>query len=325
MEAMLEIVLDSPGKFSRREAEPPVAAGECALVRIHRVGICGTDLHAFKGRQPFFSYPRVLGHELGVEVVSAPAGSGLQPGDRCAVEPYVNCQECRSCLAGNPNCCERLQVLGVHTDGGMRPYLSIPARLLHKSTKLSLDQLALVETLGIGAHAVQRSGIGAGQRALIIGAGPIGLAVLQFVQAAGAAAVVRELSASRRAFVERLGAATQAAPDGELFETVFDATGSTRSMEASFESVNFNGRLIFVGLVTDRISFDDTLFHRREMTLYASRNSCRDFPRIIGMIESGAIDTTPWITDRLRLTDVVDEFPTLYQRDAMVKAMIEVE
>lgn len=321
---MLEIVLESPGKFARREAAEPVAAADCALVRIHRVGICGTDLHAFKGRQPFFSYPRVLGHELGVEVLSAPAGSGIQAGDRCAVEPYINCQQCRSCLAGHFNCCERLQVLGVHTDGGMRPYLSIPARLLHKSTQLSLDQLALVETLGIGAHAVQRSGIGAGQRALIIGAGPIGLAVLQFVQAAGATAVVRELSAQRRAFVERLGAATQEGPDGELFATVFDATGSTRSMEASFDSVNFNGRLIFVGLVTDRISFDDTLFHRREMTLYASRNSCGDFPRIIGMIESGAIDTTPWITDRLRLTDVVEEFPTLYAREAMVKAMIEV-
>lgn len=322
---MLEIVLDSPGNFSQRESEAPVAAGQCALVRVHRVGICGTDLHAFKGRQPFFSYPRVLGHELGVEVVSAPLGSELKPGDLCAVEPYVNCQECRSCLGGNPNCCERLQVLGVHTDGGMRPYLSIPARLLHRSAKLALDQLALVETLGIGAHAVHRSGIGAGQRALIIGAGPIGLAVLQFVQAAGATAVVRELSAPRRAFVKRLGAETQAAPDAELFETVFDATGSTRSMEASFDSVNFNGRLIFVGLVTDRISFDDTLFHRREMTLYASRNSCHDFPRIIEMIESGKIDTTPWITDRLRLADVPKEFATLYQREALVKAIIEVE
>ncbi len=322
---MLAIVLDSPGNFSQRESDAPVAAGENALVRIHRVGICGTDLHAFKGRQPFFSYPRVLGHELGVEVVTAPPGSDLKPGDLCAVEPYVNCRQCRSCLAGHPNCCESLQVLGVHTDGGMCPYLSIPARLLHKSTQLSLDQLALVETLGIGAHAVHRGGIGAGQRALIIGAGPIGLAVLQFVQAAGATAVVRELSPPRRAFVERLGAETQAGPDSELFETVFDATGSTRSMEASFDSVNFNGRLIFVGLVTDRISFDDTLFHRREMTLFASRNSCRDFPRIIEMIESGKIDTTPWITDRLRLADVPREFATLYQRDALVKAMIEVE
>lgn len=202
---------------------------------------------------------------------------------------------------------------------------SIPVRLLHKSSKLTLDQLALVETLGIGAHAVTRSGIQRGQRALIVGAGPIGLAVFQSLQAIGATGVIRELSELRRQFAEKLGAETQAQADGELFEYVFDATGNAASMEASFESVNFAGKLVFVGLVTGRISFDDPFFHRREMTLIASRNSCHEFPRLIRLIEEGVIDTTPWITDRLQLSAVPDQFESLYGRPQLLKCMIEVE
>jgi 2-desacetyl-2-hydroxyethyl bacteriochlorophyllide A dehydrogenase len=322
---MREIVLENPGKFTVRESQQPSATTDHAVVRVHRVGICGTDLHAFQGKQPFFTYPRVLGHELGVEVVEAPKGAHISPGDLCAVEPYVNCGECYSCRANRPNCCERLQVLGVHTDGGMRGFLSLPARLLHKSSKLNVDQLALVETLGIGAHAVTRSGIQKGQRALIIGAGPIGLAVFQFVQAQGATAMIRERSELRRRFAEKLGAETQAESDGELFEVVFDATGNVASMEASFESVNFACKLVFVGLVTGRISFDDPFFHRREMTLIASRNSCHDFPRIIQMIEDGTIDTSPWITDRLPLSEVPSQFESLYSRPNLLKCIIEVD
>src|SRR5204862_7762939 len=156
---MRQIVLETPGAFVEQFAAPvPAAQGE-AFVRIHRIGVCGTDLHAFAGRQPFFTYPRVLGHELGVEVVEAPTnGRGVRPGDRCAVEPYLSCGECHACRAGKYNCCERLEVLGVHTDGAVRELIAVPVDRLHKSERLSLDQLALVETLGIGAHAVARSG-----------------------------------------------------------------------------------------------------------------------------------------------------------------------
>jgi threonine dehydrogenase-like Zn-dependent dehydrogenase len=184
---MLSITLNEPGKFSVTDVpEPRPAPGE-ALVRVHRIGVCGTDLHAFAGKQPFFSYPRVLGHELGVEVIDpGTEPHGLKPGDRCSVEPYLNCGHCIACRRGKPNCCTELKVLGVHVDGGMRPQLTVPARKLHRSAKLDYEQLALVETLGIGAHAVERAEAKPDDFILVIGAGPIGLSVIQFALVTGA-------------------------------------------------------------------------------------------------------------------------------------------
>ena len=322
---MRRISLLEPGRFVADGCPPPDPPPGNAVVRTHRIGVCGTDLHAFAGRQPFFTYSRVLGHELGVEVLEVPPGeTRVRPGDRCAVEPYLSCGGCHACRLGRPNCCESLQVLGVHTDGGMRGRIAVPVERLFKSDKLSFDQLALVETLGIGAHAVARSKLKAGESVLIVGAGPIGLAVLQFALVAGGRVRVLDVSRQRREFAARFDVETLAEPDGKLAEVVFDATGNPTAMEASFERVAHGGRLIFVGLVLGRVGFDDPLFHRREMTVFASRNSCGQFPRIIRMIEGGRIDTTPWITHRLSLADVPGRFAELPGRPGLVKAIIEV-
>jgi 2-desacetyl-2-hydroxyethyl bacteriochlorophyllide A dehydrogenase len=322
---MRRVILQEPGTFSSEDGPPPMPAPGHALVRVHRVGVCGTDLHAFAGRQPFFSYPRVLGHELGVEVLTVPAGvTAVTPGDRCAVEPYLSCGACHACELGKTNCCERLQVLGVHTDGGMCGLLSVPVERLYRSERLTLDQLALVETLGIGAHAVRRSGLRDGESALVVGAGPIGLAVTQFALAAGGRVTVVDLNAERRVFAVRFGVEARADMYGTLFDVVFDATGNPAAMEASFDHVAHGGRLVFVGIVKSRIGFDDTLFHRREMTVLATRNSAGLFPQIMGMIERGALDTSPWITHRLALAEVPARFPDLPRQPGLVKAMIEV-
>jgi 2-desacetyl-2-hydroxyethyl bacteriochlorophyllide A dehydrogenase len=297
-------------------------AGE-ALVRVHRVGICGTDLHAFKGRQPFFTYPRILGHELGVEVLAiGPGVTGVAVGDRCAVEPYLNCGKCIACRRGKSNCCTQLKVLGVHVDGGLRERFVLPAAKLHPSTRLSYEQLALVETLGIGAHAVQRSTLAAGETVAVVGAGPIGLAVIQFALAAGARVLAVDLNARRLAFCrDQLGLAgthtidISATPDvaerlaaltgGDLPTAVFDATGNAASMTAAFNYPAHGGRLVFVGLFTGDVTFNDPNFHRRELTLLASRNSRpEDFRHILHLVESGRVDTTPWITHRAALADV---------------------
>src|SRR3954467_6000913 len=205
---MLQITLNEPGRFSATTAaaEPRPAPGE-ALVRVHRIGVCGTDLHAFAGKQPFFAYPRILGHELGVEVIDpGTEPHGLKAGDRCSVEPYLNCGRCIACRRGKPNCCAELKVLGVHIDGGMRPLLTLPARKLHRSAQLDYEQLALVETLGIGAHAVERAEIKPQDFVLVIGAGPIGLSVIQFALVTGATIAVMDISESRLAFCrDRLG------------------------------------------------------------------------------------------------------------------------
>jgi 2-desacetyl-2-hydroxyethyl bacteriochlorophyllide A dehydrogenase len=337
---MQTLILEEPGRFTLTETETPVRASDDeAIVRVRRVGICGTDLHAYQGRQPFFTYPRILGHELGVEIVDIGANAaGLQVGDRCAVEPYLNCGHCIACRRGKTNCCVQLQVLGVHTDGGMREWIRVPLGKLHPSKTLSLDQLALVETLGIGAHAVERAQIESGEWALVLGAGPIGLTVIQFARAAGAQVVVTDINAGRLEFCRRhlnveftlpfasdLTDNLKALTSGDLPTAVFDATGSAESMTGAFRYVAHGGRLVFVGLVLGEVSFYDPDLHRKEMTLLATRNSTgADFRRILGLLESGKVDTSPWITHRAACGELSEEFPRwLEPETGVIKAVLE--
>src|ERR1700728_178297 len=155
---MIQIVLEAPGQLVERDARMPEAAPGEALVRMEKIGVCGSDFHAFAGKHPIYTYPRVLGHELSGVILAVPENDkGIRAGDRCAIEPYISCGECRACRRGRNDCCEKIQLLGIHVDGGMQEFLPVPVRLLHKSDSLTLDQLALVETLGVGAHAVERS------------------------------------------------------------------------------------------------------------------------------------------------------------------------
>jgi len=319
------VVLKEPGRFAIEDALEPVPQAGEALVCARRVGVCGTDYHAYEGKQPYFTYPRILGHELAVEVVEAPANEfGIRAGDRCAVEPYLSCGACHACRIGKPNCCERIQVLGVHTDGGMRELFTAPLGRLHRSESLTFDQLVLVEPFGIGAHAVRRSELKPGEEVLVVGAGPIGLAITQFARAAGGRVRVLEINPVRRSFAERLGVEILAEPDEELSEVVFDATGSVAAMEKSFERVAHGGRLVFVSVVQSAVRFDDPLFNRREMTLLSSRNSVGEFPPILRMIENGRIETAPWITHRLSMDDVPRRFPDLPREKNCIKAVVEV-
>jgi 2-desacetyl-2-hydroxyethyl bacteriochlorophyllide A dehydrogenase len=321
-----QIVLTTPGHFLETEIAPPNPSTGEALVRVRKVGVCGSDFHAYAGEHPMYTFPRVLGHEISGEVLRiADNGAGISTGDRCAIEPYISCGKCRACGIRRPNCCDNLQLFGVHVDGGMQGFLSVPIRLLHKSDRLSLDQLALVETLGIGAHAVARSGLTEGEEVLVVGAGPIGLAVIQFAVAAGGRVRVLERSASRREFARQFVPVALERADEHLTDVVFDATGNAKAMEASVQLVAPGGRLVFVGICRDSICIDDPLFHKREMTLYASRNSSFQFPKIIRMIEAGEIDTTPWISARLPLRDVPRVFPDLPTRPNLVKAIVDVD
>lgn len=309
-------------------------------MRVRRIGVCGTDLHAYCGRQPFFTYPRILGHELGVEVLAVGSDvTTVRPGDQCAVEPYLNCGGCIACRRGKPNCCRTLRVFGVHIDGGHRERIVVPANKLHASARLTLDQLALVETLGIGAHAVSRAGVEAGETVAVLGAGPIGLAVMQFAREAGARVIAVDVNPSRLDFVQaRLGvdAVVNASSDevgkrladltgGDLPTAVFDATGNVHSMNAAFAYNAPGGRLVLVGITRENVSFSDPELHRRELSVLASRNALSgDFPRIISLIEGRRIDTTPWITHRAALEDAPAHFDGWTRPETgAIKAMIE--
>lgn len=338
---MKALSLKAPRIWKRLDIPAPADPGPGeALVRVDTVGICGTDLSGYLGKMPFFSYPRIPGHELGVEVVAVgPGVANVKPDDRCAVEPYINCQQCYACRRGFTNCCEKHQTLGVHCDGGLRPHFLVPARKLHISRKLSFEQLALVETLAVGCHAVDRSGLRANESCLIIGAGPIGLATLEFAKLTGARIIVLDVIASRLDFCRRvMGVPHTIEPsekleqdlrdltDGHLPDVVIDATGNSGSMSNAFGLVTHAGRLVFVGITTDEVRFRHPTFHRPEGTLLCSRNALsRDFSRIIELIEAGKIDTNPWITHRARFEELIDVFPSYTRPETgVIKAVVAV-
>ena len=338
---MKTLTLLEPGRLVFGETPAPAAPGPGeALVRVHRVGICGTDIHAFAGKQPFFSYPRILGHELGVEVVAlGPDVANVQVGDRCSVEPYVNCEHCVACRRGKPNCCANMRVIGVHTDGGMRDYFLLPARKLHTANNLSYEQIALVETLAIGAHAVARATVAPGENVLVIGAGPIGLSVIEFARAT-ARVIAMDISEKRLAFVRQnlgvpdtIDARSPTTPPverlrnlthGDMPTVVIDATGNPQSMAGALNFLANGGRLVYVGLFQGDFSLNDPEFHRRETTLLGSRNALSsDFTNLIRMIESGKISTDPWITHRAPAQEAAAAFPQWVAPDSgVLKAII---
>ncbi len=336
---MRAVTLESPGHFRAATLPdpPPPGKGE-ALVRIHRVGVCGTDYHAFKGEQPFFAYPRILGHEVSVEVLAVgPDVDGVTAGSHGALRPYFADGTCPACRHGTPNCCLNINVFGVHSDGGMREMAIVPASYVHCATTLSFEQLALVEPLAIGAHAVTRAHLAAGERTLVIGAGPIGLAITQFAMLAEAQVIIMDISPQRLAFCQRqwpaitsldargdaLAALQQVAGD-DLPTAVFDATGSPASMLSAFSYVGHGGRLIFAGFHQGDVTFHDPTFHSHEMTLLGSRNALgQDFQRIIAAMEAGQIEISPWITHRATLETVADVFPQwLDPASGIIKGLI---
>ena len=316
------IVLKEPENLQYKETDIDLKLSEEeALVKIKKVGVCGTDYHAYRGNLPFFTYPRVLGHEIGAEVVQLQTESkDIEIGDRVAVEPYLSCGICQPCRKGKSNCCEQLKVIGVHVDGAMSNYLKVPLKKLHRSSLLSYDQLATIEFLTIGAHAVERSNIKIGDTILVIGAGPIGLSVIQFAKLKGIRVIVMDLNKNRLNFAKsRLKVDEIIYPEngfsadnlrellnGDLPDAIFDATGNKASMENSFKFLCFGGKLIFVGLFIGEIQFYDPIFHKKEITLLATRNSLpKEFKRIIQLIEQGKIDINQWITHTCNF----DEFP----------------
>lgn len=344
---MQAIQFTQPKEINLVDLPEPNAPGPGeALVRTHRMGICGTDLSAYLGKFPFFAYPRTPGHELGLEVIAVDKEvRGITPGDRCSLEPYVNDPDSDTSRKGASNCCPGVQVVGVHNDGGLRKgVFAVPARKLHPGNDLSFDQLALVETLAIGYHAVQRGNPQPGETVLVIGAGPIGLACLEFLKLmSGVNVIVMDMVQGRLDFcAEKLGITRGVLfqPDGShldaiadltgghLADVIIDATGSPKSMSTCFEYAAYTGRVVYVGITTDEVSFPHApVFHRRELTLLASRNALPDdFRHIIRAIREGKINTGAWITHRLRFEDVPSQFDQFTNPSlGAIKAMIEVQ
>ena len=322
------------------EARPlPIRAHDEVLLKINRAGICGTDYHIYEGKHPFLNYPRVIGHELSATVVDTPSSNKFKIGQKVAINPYIACGTCHACKIGKPNCCMNIAVLGVHRDGGMCEYISLPERNLISADGLTLDEAATVEFLAIGAHAVRRSSIGRGERALVVGAGPIGLGVAIFAKIAGADVTLVDRDSERLSLASAAtgiantiiansdGAAKimqQSNDDG--FDVVFDATGSRASMEQSFAYVAHGGIYVFVGLIKDNINFSDPDFHKREMTLMASRNATApDFDHVVSSIKAKKVPIHKLITHRTSLSEIGNDLPRWSSaKKGLIKALVDI-
>jgi 2-desacetyl-2-hydroxyethyl bacteriochlorophyllide A dehydrogenase len=334
---VLTVVCESPGTLTAQDRPIPVPAEGEVLLRVRRVGICGTDLHIFAGRQPYLNYPRVMGHELSGTVAEAPSGGRLAAGDMVYVMPYLSCGRCVACRVGRTNCCVNLEVLGVHRDGAFSEYVSVPEPFVHKAEGVTLDQAAMIEFLAIGAHAVRRAQVRAGQRVLVVGAGPIGMGAMIFSRLRGATVVALDSRADRLAFcAQRLGTAASvtlgagdveelaALTSNEFYDVVFDATGNAAAMERGFRFVAHAGTYVLISIVAADITFNDPEFHKRETTLLGSRNATsEDFQTVLAAMREGRIPDG-LNTHRMALADVPARFSALLDPNAgVVKAIVE--
>ncbi|MBC9932700.1 zinc-binding alcohol dehydrogenase family protein [Chitinophaga qingshengii] len=328
-----------PGRLEYREVPEPVCLPGHAIIKIRRIGICGTDIHAFGGTQPYFNYPRVLGHELAGELVEGEV-QGIRKGDAVTVIPYQHCGKCIACRSGHTNCCQHMQVIGVHTDGGMAELLMVPSHLLLPANGLNADRLALVEPFAIAAHGVRRAGIAPQENVLVVGAGPIGLATMEMAAIAGADVLAIDVSAYRLTWAKKI-AGVQGAflaqeehleeqlrdiTQGDMPTVVIDATGNLGAINNAFRYMSHAGRYVLVGLQRDNITFSHPEFHKREGTLLSSRNATRkDFDWVLENIRIGKITPEKYITHYLHFNDMVEEFPSLIADGNLVKAMISLD
>jgi 2-desacetyl-2-hydroxyethyl bacteriochlorophyllide A dehydrogenase len=316
---MQQWICNEPGTLSLQEAEIPQRKPGFSLLRVRNIGICGTDIHAFAGNQPFFSYPRILGHELAVEIVESDT---FETGELATIIPYFNCATCGACLSGRSNCCENIQVFGVHTDGGMREFIVVEDRYILPGKGLSADDLALVEPLSIAAHGLRRADLKAGEKVLVMGAGPIGLFTILLAKNQGALVEVAEPNKARLQFcVENLDVEEASAG---AYSTVIDATGNLNAIESGFTKMAHGGKYVLIGLQKQAISFSHPEFHKREATLMSSRNATlEDFNYVMDLFRSGKIQAEKFISHRFSKNQVPDIFTKINDPfEQVIKAMI---
>jgi 2-desacetyl-2-hydroxyethyl bacteriochlorophyllide A dehydrogenase len=333
---MKYIVCENPGEFILKEKEAPIRKENEALLQINKVGICGTDLHAYSGNQAFFTYPRILGHELASVVLEIGENEqGIKVGDRVVIMPYISCGTCIACRNGKTNCCTNIKVLGVHTDGGMQEQITVPTDILLLANHLSDDQMAIVEPLAIGAHAVRRAGIITGETVAVVGCGPIGIGIMKLAQIAGAKVIAIDMNEQRLAYAkEKIGVdytviagentveQIKEITNGDLCTAVFDASGHKGALEVCPSYMAHGGRFVLVGLSKGELTYSHPAIHAKEMTLMCSRNATtEDFEHVISVLDQFPTDS--YITHNVPYTEMIANFDSwLNPATGVIKATV---
>ncbi|ULQ54157.1 zinc-binding alcohol dehydrogenase family protein [Flavihumibacter fluvii] len=320
---MKAIICTKPGNLNFINLPEPKLTPGHAILKIKRINICGTDLHAFEGTQPYFNYPRILGHELAGELVALDDVEGFTIGESVTIIPYFNCNACLACRSGKPNCCANIKVCGVHIDGGMAEYYAVPSYSLVHSMGIQTEDLAMVEPLAIGAHGIRRAGVKEGEFVIVMGAGPIGLGTIEFARLAGARVIVLDVNAKRLAFAkEHMGAeftinalhpgnteAVREITRGDMASVVIDATGSQKAINNGLNFLGHGGTYVLIGLQKGDLVFSHPEFHKRETTLMSSRNATReDFDHVMSVIREGLIHPTKYISETVPFEQAIPAF-----------------
>jgi 2-desacetyl-2-hydroxyethyl bacteriochlorophyllide A dehydrogenase len=281
---MHSIICLKPGELVYREETYPVPRPGEVILKMTHLGICGTDLHAYEGHQPFFEYPRILGHELSAVIADRNGADGIENGEQVTIMPYFYCGQCIACRKAKTNCCVNLKVFGVHIDGGMKEYISVPVYAIIKSSGLTGEQLALVEPFAIGAHGIRRAEISVKDTVLVMGAGPIGLGTIMMAKRTGARVISMDISAERLGIAANVARADEVIDpiaenvpeklreltDGNMPDVVIDATGNRKAINAGFSYISHGGKYVLIGLQKEEVVVSHPEFHKREATLMSS-------------------------------------------------------
>ena len=321
---MKAAIFTAPFELGLEEREIPVPRQGEALVRVAAAGLCAGDLYIYLGKNPYVSYPRTGGHEIAGRVVKlGPDTRGPAIGVPVVVDPFIGCGHCYPCRVGKPNCCANLEIIGIHREGGFADYVVAPVKQLVAIPKgMSAYHASFAEPVAIGVQACLRGQVTADDTVLILGAGPIGLALVEVARARGATVYITDISEQRLETAANLGAsALKAGPtlldqvmsmtSGEGMPVVIEATGNAQAMEQTSDLVAAGGRIVIVGLVKKgtAISFQGLDFTRKEMTIVGSRASTGCFPESLALIAEGKI-RYPGIGSKFSL----DESPSVFAR-----------
>jgi len=326
-------------RFRIGSAAVPTPAAAEALLRVRRVGICGTDLHIFQGHLDH-RIPKggVIGHETLAEIAEAPAASGFHPHERVVVEPLRTCGECRACRMGAAYLCYRLRVLGVEEPGGMQEYWAVPtARLLRVPATLGDDEAAVIEPLAVATHDVRRAQVKAGDAVVVVGGGPIGALIAMVARHRGARVLVSEINPFRIEILRKLRVDV-AEPDHDLVrvveawtggdgaDVVFEVTGNPAAVRVMTQLVRVWGTISMVAIHGEPLPVDLYRFFARELTMHGSRLYAReDWEEAITLASAGAVSLAPLVTHRLPLASLQHGMEEALRGGPVMKVLIDLD
>jgi len=317
---MKALILKKPGEASVDSVADPVLQGEDILLKVRMVGLCGSDLNSFRGKNPLVTFPRIPGHEVAATIVK---GSKLYPalveGTDVTMSPYTSCGKCAACLRKRPNACQFNQTLGVQRDGALAEYITIPAEKLYPA-QLSIKELCLVEPLTVGFHAVARGRVTGQDSVAVFGCGGVGLGAVAASHFRGARTIAVDVADEKLSIASKAGAghtinSSREAVHDKLLEltdglgpdVIIEAIGLPQTFRAAVEEVAFTGRVVYIGYAKEPVAYETRLFVQKELDIMGSRNALpEDFVQVIRMLENRLFPVEEAISTIVRIEETPD-------------------